>query len=376
MVAKVQFFPLGNADTFRIDLADKRKILVDYADMRSPDDDDDLRCDLPNELRRDLAKAGRNAYDAVCVTHLDNDHCKGFGEFFWLRHAKTYQDDDRIGIGELWVPAAAILEEGLDSDARLVRAEARYRLKEGKGILIFSRPERLKEWMEENGVDYESRKHLIVNAGQLVPGYTKEGAAQAEFFVHSPFGWRIDDTTVIDRNECSIVMQATFRESGNDSYFLLGADVDYETLSEIVDVTRYHKNEDRLLWDLLKLFHHCSYRALGPDRGADETVAVPKVKWLFETQGRDGGVIVSTSWPIPEKGSADDKSDQPPHRQAANHHRRVVKQLGGRFTVTMEEPSRTRPLPFAYEITAFGVAAVIAAPMVSRSAGSSTPRAG
>ena len=46
-------------------------------------------------------------------------------------------------------------------DQRLVRAEARYRLKEGKGVLIFSRPERLKEWMEANGIDFESGKHLI-----------------------------------------------------------------------------------------------------------------------------------------------------------------------------------------------------------------------
>jgi hypothetical protein len=42
----------------------------------------------------------------------------------------------------------------------------------------------------------------------------------------------------------------------------------------------------------------------------------------------------------------------------------------------MEEPSTTRPLPFGYEITAFGVAAIIAAPMVSAYAAASTPRAG
>jgi hypothetical protein len=52
MTAKIRFFPVGNADTLRIDLADGRKILVDYADMRDPDDEDDLRCDLPEELRR------------------------------------------------------------------------------------------------------------------------------------------------------------------------------------------------------------------------------------------------------------------------------------------------------------------------------------
>ena len=312
MTAKIHFFPLGNADTLRIDLADGRKLLVDFADTRSRDDKYDLRCDLPAELRSDLSKAGRDYYDAVCITHVDNDHCKGFGEFFWLEHAKAYQDDDRIKITDLWVPAAAVLEENLKDDARLIRAEARHRLKAGKGVLIFSRPERLKQWMEENDIDYESRKHLMVDAGSLVPGYRKEGAEQAEFFVHCPFGWRLDETTVIDRNEASIVMQIAFREGVRDSYVLLGSDIDHNTISEIVEVTRQHGNEDRLIWDLMKLFHHCSYLALGPERGTDETKAVPDVEWLFETQGREGSVIVSPSWPIPVKGSKEDEGRSAP----------------------------------------------------------------
>jgi hypothetical protein len=376
MVAKVHFFPLGNADTLRIDLADDRKVLVDYADMLCRDDDEDQRCDLPAELRRDLAKARRNYYDAVCITHLDDDHCCGFGDFFWLEHAKTYQSEERIRIRELWVPACALLETGLTGDARLVRAEAIHRLREGRGVLIFSRPERLKTWMEANGIDFESRKHLIVNAGTLVPGYTKEGAACAEFFVHSPFGHRQDDGTIIDRNGDSIVMQVTFREGGNDSYLFLGSDVDHEALSLIVQISRYHGNDNRLLWDLMKLPHHCSYLSLGPERGTDETKAVPDVKWLFETQGRQGGIIVSPSWPIPAKGSKEDDDVQPPHRQAANHHRRVTKNLSGEFRVTMEYPSTARPKPFGFEITAYGIAAIIAAPMVSTYAAASTPRAG
>jgi hypothetical protein len=376
MVAKVHFFPLGNADTLRLDLADGRKVLVDYANMRCADDSNDLRCDLPKELRRDLSKTGRNYFDAVCITHLDEDHCKGFGEFFWLNHAQAYQDDDRIRINELWVPAAAILEDNLKDDARLVRTEARHRLREGKGIRVFSRPARLKEWMDKNGIDFESRKHLIVDAGTLVPGYTKEGTSQAEFFVHSPFGWRQDEQTVIDRNEASIVIQVTFREGGKDTYALLGSDVDHESISAIVQVTRKKGNDDRLLWDLMKLFHHCSYLSLSPERGTDETEAVLGVKWLFETQGRDGGIIVSPSWSIPAKGSKEDDDVQPPHRQAANHHRRVVTNINGQFTVTMEQPSKIRPTSFGYEITAFGIAAIITAPAVSTYAAASTPRAG
>jgi hypothetical protein len=376
MTAKITFFPLGNADTLRLDLADGRKVLIDYANMRCADDDADRRCDLPKELRRDLSRARKNNFDAVCITHLDDDHCKGFGEFFWLEHAKTYQTDDRIRIDELWVPAAAILEDNLDGDARLVRSEARDRLKKGKGVRVFSRPDHLKNWMEKEGIDFESRRHLIVDAGTLVPGYTKEGPAQAEFFVHSPFGWRQNDQTVIERNENSIVMQATFREGNEDSYALLGSDANHECIADIVQISRKHGNEDRLQWDLMKLFHHCSYLSIGPERGTDETVATEDVQWLFETQGRPGAIIVSPSWPIPAKGSKEDSDAQPPHRQAANHHRRVVEELGGQFTVTMERPSKSAPAPFAYEITRLGIGPVIEAPMIAAAAASSTPRAG
>ena len=376
MTAYINFFPLGNADTLRLDLADGRKVLVDYAAMRNVNDDEDKRCDLPAELRRDLKKAGRDYFNAVCITHTDSDHCKGFSEFFWLEHAAKYQDDDRIKIKELWVPAAAILEENLKGDARLVRAEARHRLREGKGVLVFSRPDALKKWFEDEGLDFEKRKHLIVDAGQLVPGYSKGGPEKVEFFVHCPFGWRQDQNSVINRNEDSIAMHATFFEGSRESRLFMASDINHETLAAIVQVTRKHGNDDRLRWDIMKLMHHCSYLSLGPDRGVDETKPVPEVKCLFEEQREDGSTIVSPSRPIPEKGSEEDKSDQPPHRQAANYHRRISDERDGEFVVTMERPSKANPKPFAYKVTALGIALALAAPMVSTSAAASRPRAG
>lgn len=375
MTAKLNFFPLGNADTLRIDLADDRKVLIDYAAMRNGAAED-RRCDLPEELRKDLRKAGRDYYDVVCITHTDSDHCKGFGDFFWLDHAAKYQGGDRVKIKELWVPAAAILEEGLKDCARIVRSEARHRLREGKGIRVFSRPERLKEWMENEGIDFEARKHLIVDAGRTVPGFEKTGPERVEFFVHCPFGWRQDENTVIERNEDSIVLHATFVEGMRESRLFLASDVNHETISAIVQVTRYHKNEDRLRWDIMKLPHHCSYLALGPERGTDETKPEPDVKWLFEDQREDGAVIVSPSDPIPAKGTEADKSVQPPHRQAANYHRRIANERDGEFEVTMEHPTTTNPKPFAYKVTAFGIALDISAPMVSSSAAAATPKAG
>lgn len=375
MTAHLNFFPLGNADTLRIDLADGRKVLIDYAAMRNGDEDD-KRCDLPAELREDLDKSGLKAFDAVCITHTDSDHCKGFGDFFWLEHAAKYQSDDRIGIEELWVPAAAILEEGLENDARIVRSEARHRLREGKGILVFSRPESLRDWMKSEGIDFESRKHLIVDAGNTVPGFKKDGPEKVEFFVHCPFGWRQDENTVIQRNEDSIVLQATFVEGGGESRLFLASDVNHETLSDIVQITKRHGNEDTLRWDIMKLPHHCSYLALGPERGAEETEPVPDVAWLFEEQRAEGAVIVSPSNPIPSKGSEADSGDQPPHRQAANYHRRITGDADGDFKVTMEHPSSSRPKPFTYKVTALGIALDVAAPMVSSTAAASTPKAG
>ena len=376
MTAHIHFFPLGNADTLRLDLADGRKVLVDFAAMRNEDDDEDKRCDLPAELRLDLKKAGRDFFDAVCITHTDSDHCKGFGEFFWLEHAAKYQDANRIKIEELWVPAAAVLEEGLKGDARLVRAEARHRLRKGKGVRVFSRPEALKKWIEDEGLDFEELKHLIVDAGQLVPGYSKTGPERVEFFVHCPFAWRQDENSVISRNEDSIAMHATFVEGGRESRLFMASDINHETLAAIVQVTRKHDNEDRLRWDIMKLMHHCSYLSLGPDRGVDETKPVPEVKWLFEDQREGGSTIVSPSNPIPKKGSKEDESDQPPHRQAANYHRRISNERDGEFVVTMEYPNKANPKPFAYKVTVLGVALALAAPMVSTAAAASTPRAG
>ncbi len=108
MTATLTFHPLGNADCTRMDLADGRKVLIDYADMKNRADNYDTRIDLPEALRKDLRAASRNYFDVVLFTHLDADHTKGSSDFFWFDHATKYQGSDRIKIRDLWVPAAAI----------------------------------------------------------------------------------------------------------------------------------------------------------------------------------------------------------------------------------------------------------------------------
>lgn len=376
MTAKLTFYPIGNADCCLIDLADGKKVLLDFADMHDPADPYDKRINLSEEIRENLAETERDNFDVVCFTHLDEDHVKGSSDFFEFRHAAKYQGGGRIKIDELWVPAAAVTEEGSDGCGRLIRQEARYRLQQGKGIKVFSRPGRLHDLLESWGLTVEDRRNCIIDAGEYVPTFSKAGPEKAEFFVHSPFAWRLNEREVEDRNQDSIVMQATFVEGGVESYALLGSDADHETITKIVETTKHHGREHTLLWDVLKLFHHCSYLSLSAERGADETVADPEVKWLFETQSRSGCLIVSPSWPIPSKASKEDDDVQPPHRQAANHHKRVVREKDGDFRVTMETPSISRPKPTVVQITHFGVSFLLALPMATGIATSTAARAG
>lgn len=352
---RLTFYPIGNADCCLIDLANGKKILFDYANMRDPNSKDDRRCDLPNELREDLDAAKRDYYDAVAFTHLDSDHYKGAADFFRLEHDAKYQSEGRIKINLMWVPAALITEDPKtlkDEEGRIIQKEARYRFKKGEGIRVFSRPQRLKDWCERNGVDFERRKHLVTDAGWCAPDFSllTDGV---EFFVHSPFAKRLDETNVEDRNSDSIVMQAKFLVGQIETKVLLMADTVQDRLSDIVDITKHHGREERLEWDVAKLPHHCSYLSLAPsgEKGKDKTDPLENIRWLYEEQRQPGGILVSTSWPIRAKGSKEDEATDPPHRQAANYYKEdVLDNPDAEFLVTMAHPNETSPKPLIIDI--------------------------
>ncbi len=367
---KLTLFPLGNADSYLIELSGGQKLLFDYANVRDPEDETDLRIDLPGALREKLDTAGLDGFDVVAFTHLDKDHICGATEFFELRHDDDYQGDERIEIGELWVPAAAITEEDLEGEAAVLQAEARHRLREGSGIRAFSRPGKLRGWLKAQGLELDDRRHLITDAGQLVPGWEK-GVQGIELFAHSPFAVR-KGLDLEDRNTGSLVLQATFAYQGRETCFLLAADVDHHVLTDIVGVTRGHNREDRLEWDVFKLPHHCSYLSLSDERGDTVTEPVADVKWLFEDKGQQAAILISTSKPIP----SDDSDNQPPHRQAANYYKGVADSKGGEFKVTMEHPTQARPEPLVITIGRLGATVEKRMPLTGVATSRPAPRAG
>jgi hypothetical protein len=366
----LRFFPIGNADTTLISLSDGRHILWDYANMRDPNNKEDKRCDLPTELD----KVVDNDFSVVTFTHADNDHINGFSDFFYLEHAKAYQGDERKKIDEIWVPAAVLVDSQAEDEAKILKAEARYRLKNKSGIKVFSRPKKMKKWCDDqDDISYEEVKDFFVDAGQLVEGFIKESDG-IEFFAHAPF---YSESQNLDRNGSAIVVQVTFNDKC-DTKLVLGSDCTYEVWKDIVNITKHFNNDIYLQWDFFHISHHCSYLSLSSEKGKDETVPIVELKWLFELQGKERSRLISSSKPIPVKGSAEDQDSNPPHRQAANYYRDIATQKSGEFIVTMENPSESEPKPLIVEIDTDNCAKVIKRALSSAAIiGSSTaPRAG
>jgi len=354
---KLRFYPVGNGDTSQIVLANGKRILFDYCHRKDGEDPKNPLIDLKKCLTEELKAAGRDYFDVVAFTHGDDDHICGSTDFFELLHAEKYQGKDRIKIRELWVPAAMVLEpstqEQKSDEVILWRQEARHRLKQNKGIRVFSKPEALKNWLEENGMTVESRKHLIVDAGQLVPGFTL-AADEVEFFVHSPFVKHMEGGVDVLRNDCSLIFQVRFEMKGTRTDYFAVGDADYDVFEDVVSITKYHKHDDRLDWHLFNIAHHCSYRALAPEKGERETTPTPKVKELLK-HGKPDAYMVSSSNPISDDAAAY-KQEQPPHIQARKAYERHLDEVGGRkFLVTMEEPNGFHPEPIEFEINEKGL---------------------
>lgn len=353
---KVIFYPVGNGDTSQIILENGKRILFDFRHLACAEDEERAEIDLAKHLKEELKAAKRTSYDVVAFTHGDADHICGSTDFFELQHSKEYQGDGRIKIDQLWVPAAMILQEGKKDDDKEVivwREEARYRLKKGKGIRVFSKPEKLKAWLEKEGIKLDERRALITDAGTLVSEFTLEND-KVEFFCHSPFIQHCAGEEIA-RNESSLIFNIRFKAGEHKFDYLAVGDSEADVLDDIYNKTKKHNNLDRLAWDVFNIPHHCSYKALNmAEKGETETSPVEGVKQLLLC-GKEGSYLICSSKPIDDDKAAHE-CEQPPHIQAKRCYVRYLNKVSGaKFLVTMEEPSRKKPEPIVFEISGDGI---------------------
>ena len=131
--ASITYFPVGNGDMSLIRLLDGTDIVID-CNIRVCDGDDPCY-DVHDHLLRRVRKAGDIPYiNAFILTHLDQDHCRGFDTAFYLgdpsEYSKADKDNGLIRINELWFTPRIFsdLEKNFSDDAKAFRKEAKRRL--------------------------------------------------------------------------------------------------------------------------------------------------------------------------------------------------------------------------------------------------------
>ena len=349
MSQKLTFYPLGNAETVLLELANGKKLLFDYADVNSGSAGD-KRYKIVSELKR------HKKFDVVMFSHSHEDHVKGAADFFAFDYADKYQGAGRVVIGELWVSSAFILEtDSTDSplceDARVIRQEARYRLKKGYGLRVFSRADGIDTWLSSQGMSTDDSKYPIYHAGQLLSGRNIGLGDEIQFFIHAPFSNDADNVT--DRNDPSIVMQVRLFNSTRQTNILITGDTPHDVLEKIVDFSEAKENSQYLHWDIYDIPHHCSHTGLasagasGADRPDSTTQPTAQVKKLIGQYGNRGGIFVASCESIPQ-------TTKPP----CIHAKRAYIAFGGsdkRFIVTMEHPDKSSPKPLTITIDHTGV---------------------
>lgn len=341
MNQKITFYPIGNAETCLLELKSGKKLLFDFADMN-----DGSTTDKRYDIKKDLSNI--KEFEVVMFSHAHEDHTKGSSEFFFLDHAKKYQSDDRAKIDELWVSAAFLLDTDLEnmSDAKIIRNEARYRLKNGYGIKVFADPNCLSDWLEAQEIDYNDIKHLIVHAGQLItiPGTEDE----VQFFVHAPFS--DDSEEVQDKNDPSIVLQIRLFNNDTETNMLMTGDTKYEVLDKIVDLSKGNNNEEYLSWDIYDVPHHCSHTGLNEKGEKDTRIITPteNIQWLLQKSEKNA-IMVASCKKITEETS-------PPHMIAKRAYEKYTPS-DVELLVTMEHTSFKSdvPTPIKIQVDKLGI---------------------
>lgn len=342
MAQSLTFYPLGNAETCLLELGGGGKLLFDYAAMNDGSTTDE-RYDIKKEL------SVFKEFDVVMFSHAHEDHTKKASEFFYLDHAKKYQSDDRAKINELWVSSAFLLDTNLEnhSDAKIIRAEARHRLKNGYGIKVFAAPDSLKDWLKDQGVEYDDVADLIVHAGQLLKLPDSLGD-EIQVFVHAPFSEDSED--VQDKNDPSIVLQIRLFNDDQETNLLITGDTPYQVLDKIVDISKANDNESYLAWDIYDIPHHCSYTGLNEKSDKDVSVLTPtdNVQWLLKQSGKSAYTVASCD-KVTEETS-------PPHMCAKRAYEKYTAN-DVKFQATMEHvpTGGGKPTPIKFKIDSMGL---------------------
>jgi hypothetical protein len=336
----VYFWPVGTGDSTTFVVRPNEIIFqVDLRHCQKSEDEETDCAPIIDRLEEHLPKVDGKPYlSAFAITHPDKDHIQGFEELL-----------ERVTVGELWFSPRIFREHDDDPDslgdaAKAFREEAHRRVTatiEAGGDPGAGNRVRLIGYdtlLEEEHYQGFPQEFFCV-AGDVVQALDGEDlSGEFRAFIHGPFKQGTDED-VGDRNDTSVAMQVVLGDDPSVGGVLLFGDHKYPVVRKIFDVTKAHRNEENLRWQVLLAPHHCS-KSLMYQVEEEKLVLKQDILDELEEYQVGAGYVVASANCIP---TSNKDGDNPPHALAKARYEEIV--TGG-FVCTHDDGEYAEPLKF------------------------------
>lgn len=347
---KIAFLPVDNGNMTFIKLNDVNEttILYDMYIREKATDPNDKTYDVLQYLKDNLKtdSNGRHFVDVFILSHHDDDHIRGFENYFYTGEIKDIPDNtDKIYIKEIWGSSRffkrASTYNKLEDGALAFNTEMkrRYELhkkhkkiqEEGDRIIILGESEDDKTDHVEDIVYGIGESIHILNNRNL--------ALKIDINILGPIEQQEDEIDELykAKNRGSVILQLNIKQNSYTNQVLLTGDAEVGVLEYMNNIYPLSKFD----YDILLAPHHCSKYSMF-NKLSDGSCELSDTALESLSQAKSGAKIIAS---CREFGK-----DTPPHKEAKKEYENVVGESN--FFYTLGYKNGTEPIEF--ELTELG----------------------
>ncbi|QKF59249.1 hypothetical protein [Aliarcobacter lanthieri] len=349
---KIGFLPVDNGNMTFIKLNDVKEttILYDMYIREKATDPNDKTYDVLQYLKDNLKtdSNGRHFVDVFILSHHDDDHIRGFENYFYTGDIKEIPDKcEKIYIKEIWGSSRFFkraskynkLEDGaLAFNTEMKRRYELYKKhkeiqEEGNRIIILGES-------EDDKTDHV--EDIVYGIGESIHMLNNRNlASKIDINILGPIEQQENEADELYRrkNRGSVILQINIKESYYINQILLTGDAGADVLEYMHDI--YQKELNKFKYDILQAPHHCSKYSMFNKISEDECELSGKAYKMLSQVNPGAKIIASCR----EFGK-----DTPPHKEAKKEYEKIVGESN--FLYTLGYKNGLEPIEF--ELTQLG----------------------
>lgn len=347
---KIAFLPVDNGNMTFIKLNDVNEttILYDMYIREKATNPNDKTYDVLQYLKDNLKidSNGRHFLDVFILSHHDDDHIRGFENYFYTGDINNIPDNtDKIYIKEIWGSARffkrASTYNKLEDGALAFNTEMkrRYELhkkhkeiqEEGNRIIILGES-------EDDKTDHV--EDIVYGIGESIHMLNNRNlASKIDINILGPIEQQEDeiDDLYKAKNRGSVILQLNIKEVKYINQILLTGDAEVgvlEYMNNIYPLSKFN-------YDILLAPHHCSKYSMF-NKLSDGSCELSDTALETLSQAKSGAKIIASCREFAK--------DTPPHKEAKKEYENIVGESN--FFYTLGYKNGTEPIEF--ELTGLG----------------------